>query len=198
MVVSVMLKIKFGAPKLVCPNSLYRCRKQSVSTPDCCFTSSQYRRDVFVHLSCISMLGTCFSLGISAGRRYCVLRGFCMVVEILEAQSGWISSLLRSRIYKGRCTCSLCPERHVIARARAITYLNQFSRTKICAFHSNKYYKHCIVCAKFVSTIIFLIMKITVIFNKNLHNKNLPNDKLLNALETRVHFLEISLKFKYS
>ena len=40
-------------------------------------------------------------------------------------------------------------------------------------------------------------MKITVIFNKNLHNKNLSNDKLLNALETRVRFLEISLKFKY-
>ena len=122
---------------------------------------------------------------------------FRMVVEILEAQSGWISSLLRSRIYKGRCTCSLCPERHVIARARASTCLNQFSRTKICAFHSNKYYKHCIVCAKFAFTIIFSIMKITVIFNKNLHNKNFPNDKLLNALKTRVHFLEISLKFKY-
>ena len=27
-------------------------------------------------------------------------------------------------------------------------------------------------------------MKITVIFNKNLHNRDLHNDKLLNALET--------------
>ena len=35
-------------------------------------------------------------------------------------------------------------------------------------------------------------MKILIIFNKNLHD-NKPH----NGLETRVHFLEISLKFKY-
>ena len=40
-------------------------------------------------------------------------------------------------------------------------------------------------------------MKIITIFNKNLHNKNLHNNKLYNGLETRVHFLEISLKFKH-
>ena len=32
-VVSVLLKIKFGHAHLVCPKSVYRCRKQAVSTP---------------------------------------------------------------------------------------------------------------------------------------------------------------------
>ena len=39
--------------------------------------------------------------------------------------------------------------------------------------------------------------EILIIFNKNLLNKNLHNNKLHNGLETRVHFLEVSLKFKY-
>ena len=34
-------------------------------------------------------------------------------------------------------------------------------------------------------------------FNKNLQDKNLHNNKLHNGLETRVHFLDISLKFEY-
>ena len=41
------------------------------------------------------------------------------------------------------------------------------------------------------------MMKILIIFNKNLHNKNLHDNKLHNDLETQVHFLEISLKFEY-
>ena len=40
-------------------------------------------------------------------------------------------------------------------------------------------------------------MKILLIFNKNLHNKNPRNNKLYNGLEIRVDFLETSLKFKY-
>ena len=39
-------------------------------------------------------------------------------------------------------------------------------------------------------------MKILV-FNKSLDNKNLHNNKLHNIQETQVHFLEMSLKFKY-
>ena len=40
-------------------------------------------------------------------------------------------------------------------------------------------------------------MEILKILIKNLHYKNLHNNKLHNGLETRVHFLEISFKFKY-
>ena len=50
---------------------------------------------------------------------------------------------------------------------------------------------------KLSSKFIFLIMKILLIFNKNLHNKNPRNNKLYNGLEIRVDFLETSLKFKY-
>ena len=50
---------------------------------------------------------------------------------------------------------------------------------------------------KIVFTIIFLIMKILILFNNNLHGKHLHNNKLLIGLEARLHFLEISLKLKY-
>ena len=40
-------------------------------------------------------------------------------------------------------------------------------------------------------------MKILLTFSKNLHNKNLGNNKLYNGLKIRAEFLEISLKFKY-
>ena len=40
-------------------------------------------------------------------------------------------------------------------------------------------------------------MEILKMFIKNLHYKNLHNNKLHNGLENRVHFLEISFKFKY-
>ena len=89
---------------------------------------------------------------------------------------------------------SLCREGCAITRARASTRLNQFIRLRKFV-RSNKYYKHCILRAKVVFTIIFLIMKILIV-NKNLHNKILHNNKLHNGLEIRVHFLEI-LKFKY-
>ena len=74
------------------------------------------------------------------------------------------------------------------AHAPAHTKINLHIQKLVC---SNKYYKHCIVPAKTVFTIIFLTMKI-LIFNKNLHNNKLHID-----LETQVHFLEISLKSKY-
>ena len=81
---------------------------------------------------------------------------------------------------------SLCPERQAIALAHASKFVR-----------ANKCYKHCIICAKIVFPIIFLIMKILIIFNQNLHNKNLHDNRLYNGLETQVHFLEISLKLKY-
>ena len=63
--------------------------------------------------------------------------------------------------------------------------------------HLNKYYKQCIVHGKIVFTIIFLIQKILIIINTNLHNKNFHNNELHKGLVT-VHFLEVWLKFKYS
>ena len=89
---------------------------------------------------------------------------------------------------------SLCQERRAIACACATTRLNQLHVQKL--VQSNKYYKHYIVRWKIVFTIISLIMKI-LIFNKSLDNKNLHNNKLHNIQETQVHFLEMSLKFKY-
>ena len=83
---------------------------------------------------------------------------------------------------KKKSIISLCPEKRGIVQ--------KFVR-------ANKYHKHCIVRAKIIFTKIFLIMKILIISNKNLHNKNLHSNKLYNGLVTRVHFLEISLKFKY-
>ena len=79
---------------------------------------------------------------------------------------------------------------HALAPAHALINLHvrKFVR-------SNKYDKHCIIRTKIVFTII-LIMKI-LIFIKNLRNKNLHNNKLNSGLEIRVHFLKLSLKFRY-
>ena len=79
---------------------------------------------------------------------------------------------------------SLCAQRHTIACASASTCLNQLCTQKLVRW--NKYYKHSIVHAKIVFIIIFLIMKLLMIFSKNLHNKNLQNSKLHNGLETQV------------
>ena len=95
--------------------------------------------------------------------------------------NGWNKRSFRFQSLSGEaCNCTHTPE-----RAEINLHIWKF----LC---SNKYYKHCIEGAKIVFTIIFLIMNILTIFNKNIHN-----NKLHNGLETWVHFLEISLKFKY-
>ena len=91
--------------------------------------------------------------------------------------------LQNANIIRIKDACSLCPERFAITRTR------QHTSKSIYMYDSNKYYKHCIVRAKIVFTII-LIINFLIIFDKNLHNKNLHNNKLHNGVKTRVHFLK--------
>ena len=58
MVVSIILKIKFWHTQISVPKIGVPMSKAVCINP--WFSSSQYRRDVFGHLFCISMLGTCF------------------------------------------------------------------------------------------------------------------------------------------
>ena len=107
-----------------------------------------------------------------------------------------------------RCGLQLRPNNYffwtVFARRRVQSHAHAPAHAQINLrvwefVHSNKYYKDCLVRTKIVFTIIFL-KKISIIFDKNLHNKNLHDNKLHWPGNTRTfswNIIEIWIFLKY-